>query len=143
MGKPTGFLFEYDKFNEVKLQRANMAKKIHSDSKSPTEGLVQINAKVEQFRPTTLEQIWGEDGYSKYKTTDEAEYKQSLAEMSRVDLHKHSAALGIFPSENRGSLEKKLMAEFLRHVNSFKVPTAINNAPIISKEALDILKEGR
>ena len=37
--------------------------------------LSQTHGKVEDFKPTTLDQIWGDDGLSKYQTLDEVQYR--------------------------------------------------------------------
>ena len=94
--------------------------------------------------PTTLDQIWGDDGSSKYKTVNEEEYAQKLAEMSRTDLHAHASRVGLIPVENSEQLKKRLMVEFRKHVAQYKMPVInAQKSNKLSKEAMKILEEGR
>jgi hypothetical protein len=98
----------------------------------------------EEFQPTTLDQIWGDDGTSKYGTMDEEEYQKRLDEMSRTDLEAHSSDIGIVPVEDRTALESRLMKEFVKHTNQYRRPVQnkLQQADI-SEEAWKILREGR
>lgn len=106
--------------------------------------LSQVNAKEEVFTPTTLDQIWGDDGYYKYGTMDEEEYKNKLNEMNKTDLWNHASKIGLMPIDNTSLLRKTLFAEFKKHVNSYKKINSPQLQPQdISKEAMKILSEGR
>ena len=57
----------------MKKKPAKKAKKLQS--------LSQTHGKEEgNFKPTTLDQIWGDDGVSKYGTLNEAEYIKKIDE---------------------------------------------------------------
>ena len=101
--------------------------------------------KLEENQPLTLDQIWGDDGLSKYRTMDENEYSNQLEEMSMSDIQNHSASLGLIPTSHRSNLTKKLMIEFRKHVASYTPSRVIksNSNQDVSKEVLKILKEGQ
>lgn len=104
----------------------------------------QINGKVETFKPTTLDQIWGDTGLSKYKTVDIEKYKESLSEMNLSDLQAHAIKVGVYPTDSTEMLKKKLIQEFIGHTNSYKFPKQELVAPKQpSKAILKILSEGR
>tara|TARA_Y100001963_G_C6712112_1_gene414822 strand:+ start:190 stop:609 length:420 start_codon:yes stop_codon:yes gene_type:complete len=94
--------------------------------------------------PTTLNQIWGDDGSGRYKTLDETEYRTYLQEMSWSDLRSHASQHGLIPVGDRVELEKKLIKEFKAYAGSFNVKTkpapAVNDVPDKVKK---ILEEGR
>ncbi len=105
---------------------------------------VQINGKVEKFQPTTLDQIWGDTGMSKYQTMNSAEYEKQLDNMSFTDIQNHARKIGVFPTDNRTFLIKKLMTEFRAYVNQFHAPTEAKKIEKpVSAEVLKILAEGR
>jgi len=68
----------------------------------------------------SLDQLWGDDGLSKYKTLDVSEYTQQLAEMNKTDLQNHAAKLGLVPIDSRELLVKRLVAEFKKHVTKYE-----------------------
>ena len=105
----------------------------------------QAHGKAENFQPTTLDQIWGDTGLSKYGTLDENEYKTKLDDMSKSDIYAHAASLGIVPVDNRDLLVRTLMKEFLKFSSAYKRPTqdAKNSPQDIPPEVLKILSEGR
>ncbi|MAR66668.1 MAG: hypothetical protein CL833_05380 [Crocinitomicaceae bacterium] len=115
-----------------------------SAKKTPVKELNQTHGKQE-YKAITLDQIWGDDGSSKYKTLDEEQYTQDLNEMSRTDLHAHASKVGLIPVENTDQLKKRLVNEFKKHVAQFRMP--VENASKkdlkLSKEARKILEEGR
>ena len=112
--------------------------------KKKLEQLSQTNGKVETFRPTTLAQIFGEQGSRKYGTDNISEYRQKLKTMNKTDLHAHARTIGIMPDDNYSLLIGKLEQEFLSHVNAYKIPTATANKPIkMTPELAKILAEGR
>jgi hypothetical protein len=115
--------------------------------KNKVTDLEQTHGKREDLeqRPVTLDQIWGNDGLSKYNTLDENEYSGQLDEMSMSDIQNHAATIGIIPTSNRNNLTKKLVSEFRKHVASHTPATVIksNSSQATSKEVLRILKEGQ
>lgn len=103
----------------------------------------KINGKVENFQPTSLDQIWGDTGINKYGTLDLEAYKNSLNDLNMSDLQSHARKLGVFPTDGRENLIKKLVKEFNSFSNSFKMPKQVNQNSTPSKAALKILSEGR
>jgi hypothetical protein len=110
--------------------------------KSALDNLNQTHGKVEN-RKVTLNQIWGDDGRSKYGTLDPVEYDSYLKGLVKSDLQAHAIKIGLIPIDNRETLVKRLKQEFVKHVSQFNVRPNINNAKSISKQAKDILSEGR
>jgi len=108
------------------------------------EDLSQTHAMEEKFVPTTLDQIWGDEGLSKYNTMDEQVYIDRLNEMNKTDLWSHASKVGLVPIDNTSLLRKTLIAEFKKHVNMYRKSLAPQETPKrLSKEALKILSEGR
>ena len=122
-------------------------KKTTTARKNKLNNLDQTHGKEENVasQPVTLDQIWGNDGLSKYNTLDEKEYSDQLSEMSLSDIQNHSAAIGINPTSHRSNLTKKLVSEFRKHVAAHTPSKIIksNSSQKASKEVLKILKEGQ
>tara|TARA_B100000676_G_scaffold130237_2_gene129300 strand:+ start:648 stop:1022 length:375 start_codon:yes stop_codon:yes gene_type:complete len=112
--------------------------------KKDLNDLSQTHGKVEKFRPTTLDQVWGDEGSWKYNTMDETEYRGILEGMPKSDLVSHANRIGLIPIDDRTQLIKRLIVEFRRHVTAYRSPhvQSAQNKPL-SKEAEKILKEGR
>lgn len=104
--------------------------------------LKQIDGKING--PKTLDQVWGDDGTSKYQTMDEEEYKERINEMNNSEMQNHAYSVGLLPHDNREILASRLIREFRNHVSQYQV-TNYNlpkyKAP--SKAVRDILAEGR
>jgi hypothetical protein len=132
-----------DKTKETK----NTAKKRGRPPKKKVEDMSQTHGKDDKnFTATSLDQIWGDDGKSKYNTLDEEKYVKGVKEMSKTDLQAHAAQIGLIPIDNRENLEKRLIREFKRHVSSYQAPTDLmksNNPTSVSKKAQNILGEGK
>jgi hypothetical protein len=112
--------------------------------KKKIEQLSQTHGKQEQFQPTTLEQIWGDTGLTRYKTMDETEYSTFLKDLNKSDLQAHAMSIGIIPIDNREMLTKRLVREFKSYVSGYRKPLDQRVTPsTISKEALSILSEGK
>lgn len=112
--------------------------------KKKIQTIQQTHGKLEDFKPSTLDQIWGDTGLSKYGTLNLEEYKKQIAEMNRTDLYRHCTSIGMMPIDNRELLEKKLIAEFQFYVNQYKMPNVPPLPPKeISEQAKKILAEGR
>lgn len=109
------------------------------------EDLKQVNGKVETFKPTTLAQIWGDTGSSKYGTLSLQEYELQLKGMNKTDLHAHARKLGIMPNENYELLVRKLKQEFTLFTNGYRMPAQSNlgSQAKITPEIAKILAEGR
>lgn len=111
--------------------------------KKKLENLSQIDAKEEKGKPTTLDQIWGDTGLSKYGTQNFEEYKNYLKGLNRTDIQAHAVQIGILPTDNHEILIARLEREFLRHVNSYLAPKEKVKSKKISKDVMKILSEGR
>ena len=107
------------------------------------ENMNQLHGKVENFEPSTLDQIWGDTGLSKYNTLNEESYKTYLSELNKTDLQAHASQVGIIPIDNLEMLTKRLVKEFLKHVSIYKAPAKQPKPITLSKEAKRILEEGR
>ena len=106
--------------------------------------LAQTHGKEEKFPPTSLEQIWGDDGMSKYSTFDPLTYEDALDEYSKVHLQSHATRVGVVPVDNVTLLRQRLMKEFHKHVNAYRMPSQPTNDPtVVSKEVRQILEEGK
>lgn len=108
-----------------------------------TEDMNQIHGKIEETEHSTLDQIWGDTGLSRYKTLNEEVYKNYLSELNKTDLQTHASQVGIIPIDNTEMLAKRLIREFLKYVSIYKKPAKQPKQLPISKEAKRILEEGR
>jgi hypothetical protein len=77
----------------------------------PASKTVQVVGKTETFKPTRLDQITG-DMASPYKTNDLQVYIQSLGNLNKTDLQRHSQLRGLVPIENREELTRRLVKGF-------------------------------
>ena len=124
---------------ETKKKTTSRAKR-----KRSAKSLSQTHGKEERkTRPTTLDQIWGDTGLSKYGTMDEADYAEKISSMSKSDLQAHASTVGIIPIDNREMLSQRLMREFRKHVASYNTPMEKKKGVTISEAAKAILAEGR
>jgi hypothetical protein len=114
-----------------------------STSQKKIENLSQAHGKEEKFEPTTLDQVWGDDGWSKYRTLNEDEYLLSLKQLNLTDLQTHATKIGLIPINNRKVLSERLVKEFRLHVSSYKKPSVAEQNLDISEEVRRILSEGR
>lgn len=127
-----------------KGKRTTSSKKTSKNIKKVQQTHGKKEEKKGEFVPTTLDQIWGDDGTSRYKTVDEEVYLLSLNELTGTDLQTHATKVGVIPINNREMLTNRLLKEFRGHTNQYKKPTNPNSsAPHISKEVKDILSEGK
>ena len=113
-------------------------------SRKKLNNLNQVHGKEETFKPSTLDQLWGDTGIGRYKTMNEADYAAQLAEMNKSDLIHHATQVGVVPSDDRERLTRRLVAQFKQHVSSYKV-ASLPPEPEgkVSKELAKILSEGR
>ena len=112
--------------------------------KKSLDNINQTHAKVEnKFEPTTLDQIWGDDGTSEYGTLDYENYKAKVFDMNMSDLQAHASRVGIVPVDNRNMLTDRLLREFSKHVSSFKKPVEdLAEQQKYPSKIRDILAEG-
>ena len=115
-----------------------------SGKKSKLDSMAQVHGKTEgNTTPTTLNQIWGDDGIWKYSTMNVDQYKVQLDEYNVTDLRRHASKVGIIPVESRARLQDSLIREFKKHVSAYNVPNDPPQTGEVSEEAMKILKEGR
>lgn len=128
----------------AKKKSAKSAKKT-SEPKSKKEEMQQTHAKEEKFQPTTLDQIWGDTGQTRYGHLDIEKYEKSLNEMTKADIQAEAHRIGIVPIDNREQLHRRLLTEFKKYSTGFTKPSTSGNQtkPDISEEGLRILREGR
>ena len=106
--------------------------------------LTQTHGKVEEFEPSTLDQVWGSDGTETYTTMDEGEYTDQLANMAKVDMQAHATKVGLIPIDNMEILRSRLKKQFRSHVNLYRRPKPTTGPdPKMSKEVRNILGEGK
>ena len=109
---------------------------------SQTDGMAMDETR--KYEPTTLDQIWGDDGTGKYKTLDASVYERVLDNMSKADLKAEAVRVGLLPIDNLTQLRARLSREFTAHANAYRKPPE-QNANDIKKTPDDIkniLKEG-
>jgi hypothetical protein len=105
----------------------------------------QAHGKTEaKFVPTTLDQIWGDDGTSLYGTNNLETYQSRIFDMNMSDLQAHASRVGIIPVDNRNMLTDRLLREFSQHTSAYRKPAvAEGEKVIISDKVKKILAEGR
>lgn len=97
-----------------------------------------------KIRPTTMAQIWGDDGSSKYGTLDCEFYKDKISNMGRADLFRHATKLGMVPIDNLTLLRSRMEKDFNRHVLKFNAPVASTSRPeSVPSEIQSILDGGK
>ena len=108
-----------------------------------TDGMAKPDPK-QKFEPSTLDQVFGDDGVSRYKTLDDEVYEQVLDNMSKADLKNEAVRVGLLPIDNVQQLRSRLIREFRGHVSSYRRPVTQNQDPVeISDEVRKILEEGK
>ena len=109
------------------------------------QSLSQAHGKEEQFKPTTLDQIWGDDGTSEYQTMDANVYKGQLDDMNKSDLQNHASKRGLVPVDDRRLLTERLIEQFRKHVNQYRIPQDLvdNSYDDLDPEIRKILGEGK
>tara|TARA_Y100000588_G_C13946352_1_gene792303 strand:- start:268 stop:654 length:387 start_codon:yes stop_codon:yes gene_type:complete len=125
-------------------KKKSIKKSAKKQAKKPLESLSQTHGKEEKFQPTTLDQVWGESGNTKYGTTDVNDYVRKLENLNTTDLQTHAHTMGFVPIDDRVTLIKKLVGEFKKHISSFSKPTHPASPPAeLSDAAKKTLSEGR
>jgi hypothetical protein len=105
--------------------------------------LNQTHGKIEDTQHKTLDQIWGDDGSSRYKQQTEQQYLNYVSELNKSDLQAHANKLGLIPVDNRELLTKRLLSEYKKFMSAYKTPTKIENEIKMSKDVKNILSEGK
>lgn len=118
-------------------------KKTTAKTKKKLSEMDQTHGKVETFEPSTLEQIWGDDGFDKYSTLSEATYIDQLNEMAKVDMQAHATKVGLIPTDNVELMKSRLIKEFKKHVSIYRRPSHAPKKVKMTKEIKDILGEGK
>lgn len=120
-----------------------MAAKRKTRKKNVSE-MSQTHGKVEKFKPTTLDQIWGNDSLSRYSTLNYEEYQHNLKAMDKSKMKEHAINLGLVPIDNVAVLQERLLAEFRAYIGQYApVPDQTpENQPKTSEKILKILREG-
>lgn len=103
----------------------------------------QTHGKVDTFEPSTLEQIWGDDGLGKYSTLSESSYIEQLNGMAKVDMQAHATKVGLIPTDNVELMKTRLIKEFKKHVSIYRRPSHAPKNIKVDKEVKDILGEGK
>jgi hypothetical protein len=120
------------------------AKKKSAKKAKKMKNLTQAHGKVEEFEPSTLEQVWGADGMETYNTLDREEYENQLNGMAKVDMQAHATKVGLIPIDNMDILKQRLVKQFKSHVATYRRPkTKKENGPRLTKEIKNILSEGK
>ena len=112
-------------------------------SKNKLSQLSQAHGKEEDKECVTLDQVWGDNGLSKYKTLYENEYTSYLSGLNKTDLQAHASKVGLIPVDNRDALTKRMVKEFKKHVALYTAPKSSNSKIKLDKKAADILAEGK
>ena len=114
-------------------------KKLNLSEMDQTHGKTEI-----EYEPSTLEQVWGNDGLETYGTNDEVKYLETLNGMAKVDMQEHATKVGLIPIDNIEILKGRLVKEFKKHVNAYRRPKVVPGRDIkLSKAVKDILGEGK
>jgi hypothetical protein len=124
------------------MPKKNKDKKIKEIKElSQAHGMVE----KESYEPTTLDQIWGDDGSkSRYNTLNPEEYERWVDEQDKSTLQTHAASVGLLPVDHAGELKKRLLREFWIHRSKYTKPLSTSNElPRLDREARDILAEGK
>ena len=53
---------------------------------------------------------------------NEEEYRQEIDALNKSDLQSHASKKGLIPIDDRNMLTKRLLEQFRRHVNQYRVP---------------------
>jgi hypothetical protein len=128
-------------------KKTTSAQKTSAKKATKVENMSQTHGKVEKPLYSTLEQIWGDTGITRYGTFDEDEYAKELTNMTKSDIQAHANKIGLVPIDNRVELTKRLMKEFVYHKSRYSTIPAdiqVNNISAnLSPEVRKILNEGK
>lgn len=136
------------KTNSVKRKTVKKTprKQAKAKAKPKVKEMIQTHAmeEAESFEKTTLDQVWGDEGYSKYGTLDEEKYTSTIRGLNKTDLHAHAVKTGILPVDNRQLLTSRLTREFKKYILGFRKPKSEpKRSKKVSNDIKSILAEGR
>jgi hypothetical protein len=96
-----------------------------------------------EYQPTTLDQLFGDTGLSKYNTLKQEEYEGQLEEMNSAELRRHAIEVAhVVPAISPERTKKRLLIEFQKHVTAYQIPkTPAKKDKEPSKAALRIMSE--
>ena len=127
-----------------KKKTAKATKKTKLDNLNQADGKDDDKQEtVIKSQARTLDQVWGDTGLWKYNTMDQNEYKIHIEDMNKTDLQAHAHKIGLIPVDDMRILKERLMNEFKSHVAKYESADQPKQNTDVSKETLDILKEGR
>lgn len=90
--------------------------------KSKINDMEQVHA-VDESRPTTLDEIWGVNQFSKYSVTKAEDYEEQLNDMNLTDLQREAYGVGLIPIHDRSQLTTRLIREFKKNTLG-KIPAS-------------------
>lgn len=107
---------------------------------------IEAHGKLEDVKtqPSTLEQVWGYSGLSRFGVKSEAEYKEKVDDMQRADLERETRRLGQVVVESTTRLRENLLRLFRTEAAALNRPAdkpQSRTAP--DAAALKVLSEGR
>jgi hypothetical protein len=125
-----------------KKKTAKKTAKVKLKEISETDGMV-VDDSQEETVPSTLDQVFGDEGTSKYKTLNDGVYEQVLTNMSKADMKNEAIRVGLLPIDNLEQLRHRLMREFRAHASSYRRPPVKLREGRLSDESRKILEEGK
>ena len=97
-----------------------------------------------RLQAITIGQLLGDKGDDKYDTRDLEVYKKQINALNKSDLYTHATEIGLRPVDNRDLLERRLVAQFIRHVSSYNAPVPVKSKEKkVSPKVLQILAMGK
>jgi hypothetical protein len=125
-----------------KSTKAATKKKVQLKEMNQTDGMGQEEGV--RHKATTLNQVWGDDGVSEYRTMDLEVYEKLIHNMSKSDLKHEAIRVGLLPIDNVNQLVIRLVRQFNQHVASYRAPQDQRKEKItLSEESMKILGEGK
>jgi len=125
-----------------KSAKAATKKKVQLKEMNQTDGMGQEEGV--RHKATTLNQVWGDDGVSEYRTMDLEVYEKLIHNMSKSDLKHEAIRVGLLPIDNVNQLVIRLVRQFNQHVASYRAPQDQRKEKItLSEESMKILGEGK
>lgn len=92
--------------------------KLPFKNQKETHGKDEVTASKKPI-PSTLDQIWGEDGTSKFGTLDRNKYENKLENMTRAEVQAEAQKHGLVPIEDTKRLKRTLVQKFREHAASY------------------------
>lgn len=108
--------------------------------------LNQLKQTDGRVKPTTLDQIWGDTGLTKYKTLNVNEYEVYLDNLNMAEIQDHAREVGLMPIDSINRLKQTLIQEFKSYTAKYKpLPEApdTNDITKFSPQVRKILAESK